>query len=391
MRQFVLIILSVLALSFACSKTQPKPQKRAPNPGISPGRIDPLEDKYFIKRYEGYLGNDKSIPVNMLLVNWGNGRLTGQTYYPNHHGILKFEGKLNNDNSFEYIEERFDRRNASFSGIIHSPDKISGTWWNVDSSKNMNFEYTEVLPDEDYDLWTGAWHLNDPWDTTIIIIGGVTERTLNFAINIYTNNYQEEFLGTADIRGTRAVFDEELFPIYRENCHIVFHRRGREVYLDEKSFPFLCGLGPNCWINGTYKDIYSGKEARMNFIGKDSVFVDTATYEAFYEIVGPENLKKFAYNMERLEKVFIRDDEMNILATSWRGRVRGFHREKEGVIVYDDSGNIWAATTTPPTSFMGPMKVHYFTNDVRHKKKMHFSIKDWMKHFNNCTVVYESD
>lgn len=390
MRHLVLLVLSGFVFSFACQKETPPPSTRTSNPGILPGRLDPLEDKYFIKRYQGFIGESDSIPINMLLVNWGNGRLTGQTYYQNQNGVLKFNGRLKKDNTFELIEERFKRRNASFSGKINNPTDISGTWWSIDSTKNMTFHAKEVLPTEDYDHWTGAWHLNDPWDTTILIIGGVSERELNFAINIYTNDYTEEFFGTASIRGIRAVYEEELYPIYRESCHLEFYRRGKEVYLDEKSFPFLCGLGPNCWINGSYEDIYTGKEARMNFIGKDSVFVDTATFEAFYDLVGPDNLKKFAYNMERLEKDEIFNSNYDPIGIQWKGRVRGFHREKEGIIAYNASRNIWAATTTPPTSFMGPMKVHYFTNVKKDRFNIHPTVKKWMKKFNNCTVVYES-
>ena len=391
MKQLDILILFCLTFSFACKEEKPPVFSRAPLPGILAGRSDPAEDQYFIKRYVGFLGKGDSIPLDLLLVNWGNGRLSGHTYYPNHSGVLKFEGKLAHDGTFELIEERYEERNASFSGRFHSSDSLSGTWWNIDSSLTMSFDYKEYVSPFDYDLWTGAWHLNDPWDTATLIIGGVTERKLQFAMNIYINGYREEFFGTADIRENRAVMDMELFRIYHENCRIVFYRRGREIFLDQESFPFLCGLGPNCWTNGIYSDVYTGKEARIDFIGQDSVFADSATYEAFYKMVGPENLRKFAYNMERLEQHKAKDAEGNNYGILWKGRVRGFDEEKKGIIVYDTLKNIWAATTTPPDTFLGEVKVHYFTNNQQWKRKIPFVIENWMKDFYDYSVVYESD
>ncbi|MFT5167433.1 MAG: hypothetical protein ACI8P3_002671 [Saprospiraceae bacterium] len=390
MRLLALFVLTCLFFSFGCKKEEPPIFSRAPLPGIIAGRPDVAEDKYFIKRYVGFLGDSDSIPLDLLIVNWGNGRLSGHTYYPNHFGVLKFEGRLEEDGSFELVEERFKERNASFVGKFQSTDSMSGTWWNIDSTTTRSFGYKEYISPFDYDHWTGAWHLNDPWDTATLIIGGVTERKLQFAMNIYINGYQEEFYGTADIRGTRAVMDLEFFKIYHENCRVVFHRRGRAVYLEQESFPFLCGLGPNCWTTGVYEDLYVGKVARMDFIGPDSVFADTATFLAFLDLVGPDNLNKFAYNMERLEQHKARYKNRKVYGTLWKGRVRGFHREKEGIIVYDTFNNIWAATTTPPDFSMGPMKVHYFTNVKESKRKMPFAIRDWMSKFLNCTVVYES-
>lgn len=387
MRQLAFFTLISLGLSFACT-TERIPPTRPPAPGILKGRMDTLEQQYFIKRYVGQLGADTEIPLDLLLVNWGNGRLTGQTYYPEHEGVLQFEGVLHDDQSFELVEQRFDKRNASFSGQFSGTNQLSGTWWNIDSSASLPFDYQEVTTPYDFDLWTGAWHLNDPWDTATLIIGGVTEYQLQFAMNIYINGYREMFYGTADIRGNTATMDLELFRMYRENCKVTFTRKDRAVHLNQESFPFLCGLGPNCWPTGTYHDIYSGNPARIDYIGSDSVFRDTQTYEAFFDLVGAEGAEKFAYNMERLERHEANDSLDQIYGTFWKGRVRGFHREKEGIILYDDQ-HIWAATTTPPLESIGPMKVHYFTNHKRWKKRMPRIIKHWMKDFQDCSVVFE--
>jgi hypothetical protein len=391
MQHLALFVFFCLTFSFSCNREKPAIEpNRAPLEGILAGRPDPAEDKYFIKRYLGFLGDNDSVPLDLLIVNWGTGKLTGHTYYPNHNGVLNFEGTLEKDGSFELIEERFEERNASFVGQFYDTDSISGTWWNIDSSATQSFEYKEYISPYDYDYWTGVWHLNDPWDTATLIIGGVTDRKLQFAMNIYINGYNEEFFGTADIRGNRAVMDLEFFRLYHENCRVVFHRRGREIYLEQESFPFLCGLGPNCWTTGVYDDIYFGKKARIDFIGPDSVFVDTATFQAFLDLVGSDNLNKFAYNMERLEQDKARNKNLKEYGTLWKGRVRGFHREKEGIIIYDTLRNIWAATTTPPNYSMEPMMVHYFTNVKKASNKMPYAIEDWMSKFNNCTVVYES-
>ncbi len=391
MKQLALFTLICLTCSFACSKQEAFPdiKKRAAFPGIEKGRPDSFESRYFIKRYVGFLGNDNSIPLDLLLVNWGNGRLSGQTYYPNHYGILPFEGTLAKDGSFELKELKQNKLNATFIGKMHSRDNLSGNWWNIDRSKNMSFHYTESVPAYDYDHWTGVWHLNDPWDTAMLIIGGVTETDIQFAMNIYINGYREQFYGTANLRGQRAVLDELFFPIYRENCKLVFYRRDREIYLEQESFPFLCDLGINCWTTGVYQDIYTGKTARIDFIGKDSVFKDRATYDLFYKMVGEENLSKFAYNMERLERASLWDKDYREIGSIWKGRVRGFHREKEGIIVYNDQKEMWAATTSPPDSFGAPMSVHYFTNTKKWKRKLPEVINEWLKDFVNCRVVFE--
>ncbi len=391
MRQLAIFTVLCLAFSFACKEKDTSIRIKSALPGILKGRPDSTEDKYFIKRYIGHLGNSDSIQLDLLLVNWGDGRLSGHTYYPNHNGLLNFEGRLESDGHFELVEERFQERNASFSGTFLGADSLQGTWWNVDSTHTLPFTYKEYISPFDNNHWTGVWHLNDPWDTSTLIVGGVTENSLQFAMNIYINNYTHQFFGTADIRGDRAIMDLELFRLYHENCKLVFYRRGKEIYLQQESFPFLCGLGPNCWLTGSYQDIYTGQEARIDFIGKDSIFKDTASYQAFYHMVGQQNLSKFAYNMERLEQHPAKDEKGNTYGTLWKGRVRGFHREKEAIIIFDSLQNIWAATTSPPDTTLGHIKIHYFTNNKSWKRKVPFEIKAWLKDYYDYSIVYERD
>jgi len=390
MRPLALIILVCLIYSLGCKEAAVPQIVRTAHPGLLPSRPDPAEKQYFIKRYTGYLGTSDSIPLELLMVNWGNGRLSGQTYYSQHYGLLQFEGQLNEDQTFELKEKRHDKHNATFIGQFYGTDSIQGTWWNIDSTMHQPFNYAIRNPTEDYDGWTGAWHLNDPWDTSTLIIGGVTAQKLQFAMTIYINGYREMLYGTADIREQRAVFDLEIFPIFRENCKIVLYRKGREIYLDQESFPFLCDLEPNCWTSGHYEDIYLGKKARMDFIGQDSVFADSMVYQRFVNLVGPDFQNQFAYNMERLEYHKVYEESDQIFGTLWKGRVRGFHLEKEGFIMYDTLGHMWAATTTPPDYFKGPMQVHYFTNTKKWKNRMPTILKEWVDRFYACTVLYET-
>ncbi len=359
---------------------------------IFSGRPDPLEQDFFIKRYNGSLGPNDSIPLNMLLVNWGNGHLSGNIQYENHLGLLKFEGNINPDGEFLLTEERFSAPNATFSGSLQSTDVLTGQWYNIDSTKSLPFEFSLQAPLTHPADWAGAWHLNDPWDTATLIIGGVLDHQFEFALTMYINGYHDMYFGTADIVDDTLAFVDYLDDdIHMENCKLVFHRRGHEVYLEQQSFPFLCGLNFNCWIEGSYKDIYTGKIPKMeNFIGPKTIFRDTSLYDTFLEVVGLDNEPWFAYSMEKINYTNAWEEFHGLEGSIFAGRVRGFHREKEAVIAYDLKGNMWAAVTTPPDYAMGPMSIHYFTNARQWKNRLHPAVKDWKKEFRNCSVVYES-
>lgn len=391
--RFLALLSAILFLLWACEERDPY----APGPprpmhaGLELGQLDPLENQYFLKRYRGVIGNEYEFV--MLMIHWGNGKITGQHVFPKYGEFHDFYGTVAEDGTFNFTELRFKKDNAFFGGRFEdSLTTMKGIWWNMDSTSAMPFEFHEVPSNEDYDGWTGAWHLNDPWDTCILMIGDVTDRHFDFALSVYINDYREEIYGTANIYGQRAVMDRRLMREYEENCRISFYRKQDRIVIDMETFPFLCGLGANCWLDGSYDDTYTGKEALITY-GTDlktDIFRTQEQYEIFLDLVGAENCRKFAYNMERLERHKIKSENDSINAIAYQARVRGFHREKEGIIMYDDAGYIWAATTTPPVIDWGPMSVHYFSNHPQWQDSMPQAIKDWMAYFTNCLLIYET-
>jgi hypothetical protein len=394
MKNLVSLVLMVLAFSFACGPLEDQQARAYARLSAPTSNIpDSLEQHYFIKRYHGYLGNEEAIPMGMLLVNWGDGRLSGNILYENHLGLLTFEGRIHPDGSFELNEQRFNAHNSTYSGRFGGLDSLNGIWWNQDSSNTLPFHFKATPISDDLAEWTGAWHLNDPWDTATLIIGGVSPHEFEFAMNIYINGYRDYFFGTANIiDDTLATVDYLHDDLYTENCRLIFHRRDREVFLDQKSFPFLCGLDHNCWIRGRYEDIYTGRIPKMKEnIGTNKIFRDSNMYDKWLAMVSSKNEPRFAYSMERIQYTKGWKEFHGLDGSIWEGRVRGFHREKEAIIAYDKKGNMWSAVTTPPDYELGPMSIYYFTNAPKWRKRLPQFISDWKKEFWNCTVIFASN
>ncbi len=359
---------------------------------ILPARPDALEQQYFIKSYQGYLG-DNVQALSIQLIHWGKEKITGKHHYSESPEFLISKGEMTDRSTFQLVEYRIGQKNAYFQGQFEdSLRTIRGTWWNIDSTFSMPFALREAVSTMDTLQWTGAWHLNDPWDTCTLFIGNVTDRHFDFAMSIHVNGYKDELYGSANIYGHRAVMDKPFDRIYEENCRMVFYRKEDGVVIKMESLPYLCNLGDICWLDGHYDDIYFGKNAYLTYgddLDKD-VFRNEEQYQRFEDLVGVEGVRKFAYSMEYMRRQTISSPQDSIQAIAYQARVLSMYRNQEVLVMYDEAGRIWAGITTPAATPREPVLVHYYANDPAWVAQLPERFQDWLEYLPRHQLIYAS-
>ncbi len=353
------------------------------------GIADSTELSHFIKRYVGHVGEYE---IFMLMANWGNGYLHGRHDYTKYSVPLDFYGELKANGEFKLTETRDKKDNAWFEGKFEGPI-IKGTWWNVDRSYSMPFEMREHRSMIDILGWTGVWHLDEVWHKGKLIIGDATNNQFDFLLIIDSNNNKGEIYGTAEVLSkNRAVFDLRIIPDLPENCKLVFFRTGDYVKVEQHCFPFLCGFERIAYADGNYYDVLHKKEPEL-LSGdlKDAPFKSKNDLNIFIDLVGESNYEIFAYTMQKVKAVKVKDQENKITASAYEGALKGLQGHREAIIMQDSSGNIWAATViVDPEVKEDSGKLHYFTNVENRKNQLPKYIDDWRGRLKDLEVVYES-
>lgn len=107
-----------------------------------------------------------------------------------------------------------------------------------------------------------------------------------------------------------------------------------------------------------------------------SIFLDKAMEDSFRKLVG-DDLDIFRVTFQQIETVPTEDDSQY----AFHGYMPGLEGVAEGVVIFDNSGNMWAATTEGE-------KVNIYSND---KSEMHHPIiEDWRQSFfSGSEIVYK--
>ncbi len=377
------VLFSILFLGLvSCNSDPPSniPEEIAP-PAVLPDSVE-LEEApqtYFIKKYEGTLNN--SIPVEMVLINWGDGFLSGRYWYKDKGKPIELSGELIDDASFQIVEFSNNRETGVFAGSLANPSQLNGVWSNPAKSKNFNFELHEVPPPAEAAAWAGNWHLNEVWDNGTLMIGNVSKDSFDFALTIVRSSHTGTIEGRAAITGEKARFSRKEYE--EKPCVLLFQLKEDLIELEQPSSNFACGFGARAYAGGKYERLNLIKKARLQVgTGEDDVFPSQILHDTFKALVGEEKYELFAFNMQ-VKEVEKQSQGLTIVT----GAIPGLFRTNEAVIVFNKTGTIWAATLDMDQT-TNELLVRYFTNDPASKQKLPPAIQSWQEGFKDYRVIY---
>lgn len=391
MSKYGFLFLIVFALSF-CKNEKPKdpnnpvtPPKEIPNEIIPTSPTDP-----FIKKYTGKI--DNKYPIELVLINWSNGNLGGYYFYTNQikqdkNGNpepqkIELSGELNLDETFSLDEFVGDEFTGKFTGSLSELSTIQGNWSNADSSKSMSYILNEVS-NKDEKGWTGAWYRNDAQSPGMLILGNITDKTVDFGLEIFNGGHSGLLEGTAVLNGGIATFKNNVFDNV-ETCFLVFQKHDSLVLIDQKSSNWACGFGMRAHANGKYENHLSPKEPELAYGKENSIFENKDQRDRFSNLVG-DRYEDFAFNMQDITK-FDKNPKDEFEATAFAGNVIGLATSNEAIIMKNGKGLFWAAVIIF-NELNDRFQVEYFTNDEKRKDNIPKTIEDWRKEFSDYEVV----
>lgn len=391
MRKMGFLFLMILVFSF-CKNEKPK-KSIPPNTTSQSSTNDEIPvapTDAFIKKYKGKIG--EKFPIELVLINWSNGNLGGYYFYTdqiktdkNGNQIpqkIELSGELNLNETFSIDEFTGDDFTGKFTGSLSELSTIKGNWSNADSSKSMTYTLTEV-PSDDKIGWTGAWHRNEAQSPGMLILGNVTDKTVDFGLEVFNGGHSGLLEGTANLNGGIATFKNSIFDDF-ETCFLVFQKKDSLVFIDQKSNNWACGFGMRAHANGKYENHFFPKEAELSYGKENSIFENKAERKIFADLVG-EWYEDFAFNMQDLSS-FPKSKKDDFEATAFAGNVIGLALTNEAIIMKNGKGLFWAAVIIYD-ELSDQFQVKYFTNDYERKKDIPQTIEEWRKEFSDYEIV----
>lgn len=363
-----------------CQNDPPPPVEPAPLPPLDSVEVVTTPDPYFLRRYTGKI--DGKHDVEMVLVNWGDGFISGRYWYTSKNKPIELSGELKpEDNSYEIAEFMDGKVGAKFIGNLSNHDTLSGTWASSDGKKNLPFSllYTPSATDEAN--WAGNWHLNQVWDGGWLMVGNVTQDSFDFALSVIRGSHIGTLEGRAGRKGNSAIYKQKTYE--DKPCELHFQINGDHVLIDQKSDNLACGFGARAYASGRFeKNKLIRKTALTVGTGDDDVFPTQALHDEFRRLVGDKMYELFAFNMQVKERV-----TNKLGQTVVTGAVPGLFTTNEAIIIYDGANIIWAATLEFQEGSDEPF-LHHFTNDAAARKKLHPDIEAWRERFKTYKVVF---
>ena len=372
-----------LLLGLASCNSDPAPAITVtpPPPSELPDSIE-LEEApqaYFLKKYEGTLNG--AIRIEMVLVNWGDGFLSGRYWYKDKGKPIELTGELTDDTNFQIVEFSKNKETGAFAGTLADPSWLTGVWTNPSKTKNFTFDLSETPPPANVAAWAGNWHLNEIWDNGTLMIGNLSQDSFDFALTIVRSSHTGSIEGRAAISGNKARFNRKEFE--DQPCVLVFELKDDLIEIEQPSTNFDCGFGARAYASGNYDRKNLIKKATLGVgTGEDAVFPSQVLHDTFKSLAGDEMYELFAFNMQEKEI----EKKANGL-TVVTGAIPGLFRTNDAVIVFDKKGVIWAATLDVDETTNESL-VRYFTNDAASKRKLPPEIQSWREGFKDYRLIY---
>lgn len=382
-----IIFLLIFSFLFSYCKNE-KPKNNNTSTTIPTTNNDPLlvaPTDAFIKKYKGKI--DNQYPIEFVLMNWSNGALGGYYSYIKDgkpQKKIELSGELQLNETFVLDEYSNDNFSGKFMGSLSELTTISGTWSNADSSQSMTFLLHEI-PSMDNSGWSGAWYRNSAYSPGMLILGNVTEKTIDFGLEVFNGGHSGVLEGTANLNGGIATFKNSMFD-EEEFCDLVFQKKENQIRIIQNSNNWACGFGMRAHADGKYDNHLAPEKLELSFGKKYSVFPNQKLRDNFKATVGKANYESYAFNFQSISKV-AKDESDKMEASVFIGSVAGLATSNEAIIMRNDKGDFWAATIIYD-AMQDRFKVKYHTNVAKHKEKMPATIEKWMDGFPEFELVF---
>ncbi|MCB0519081.1 MAG: hypothetical protein KDD27_09085 [Saprospiraceae bacterium] len=345
--------------------------------------VGEIAGNYFIKRYDGKM--DNQYPISMVLINWGDGFLSGRYWYQGKNKPISLSGELSDSLSFQIVESVDFKETGTFEGILEDKQHLAGTWHNPKRTKKMEFDLLEIQSTDTMG-WSGDWHLNEVWDQGLLLIGNVTADSFDFALSIVRSSHIGTIEGQASIKGNKAFFSLKDFE--DEPCKMTFLKKEGYIMVDQGSSNFACGFGARANADGKYDRKNLVKKAELAVgTDEDAILPTKILHDSFLALVGRDAYALFAFNMQLTERSKNLAPE-KLDAWVVKGYVSGLVGSNEAIIMYDKQGKIWAATLDFDKTNNESL-VRYFTNDPLYSTRLPLTIEEWRAGFKGYRVVFQ--
>ncbi|MCC6723682.1 MAG: hypothetical protein IT258_04180 [Saprospiraceae bacterium] len=379
-------ILCLLAFAYfwlaGCQNDPPAPPAEpAPLPPLDSVEVVETPDPYYLKKYVGKLGD--KLDVELVLVNWGDGFISGRYQYTGLKKPIELSGdfKLGDGRSVAISEFENGKEGAKMTGVINAQDSLKLTWKSKDGKQILPLNAVYAPTETDSIGWTGNWHLNQVWDGGWLMVGNVTEDAFDFALSVVRGSHVGTLEGQAKRKGNEAIYKQVTYE--EKPCELHFKNMGDHVLIDQASDNLACGFGARAHASGRFdKKKLIRKSVLAVGNGTDDVFPTQALHDEFRRLVGDKNYELFAFNMQVKERTTNKMGQ-----TVVTGAVPGLFTTNEAIIIYDQSGKIWATTLDFKEGSDEP-HLHNFTTVAGEKQKLHPDIETWRERFKNYKIVF---
>ena len=381
----ILFFLTLTFLFSFCKNEKPKEDKSAiiiSNVQNNQSLVAPTDA--FIKKYEGKI--DNQYPIEFVLINWSNGLLGGYYSYIKEgkpKEKIELSGELQLNETFVLDEYSNDNFTGKFIGSLSELTSISGFWNNADSTQSLPFSLYEISS-IDSTGWSGAWYRNSAYSPGMLILGNVTDKTIDFGLEVFNGGHSGVLEGTANLNGGIATFKISMFD-EEEVCDLVFQKHGNQIRIVQNSNNWACGFGMRANAAGKYDNQLAPEKLELTYGKEFSVFANQKMRDNFKAIVGIENYESYAFNFQSISKI-PKDKKDKFEASVFIGSVAGLATTNEAIIMRNDKGDFWSATIIYD-EMQDRFKVKYHTSVEKDKDNIPATIELWMDGFPEFELV----
>lgn len=236
--------------------------------------------------------------------------------------------------------------------------------------------------------WNGKWTRASRFYNAEIKIKSISPTQINFELVALNGANSGEIKGKAKIRGNMAFFDDQQPKNNsgEENCQILMNVKNSNISIDtSKGCEGYGGLGVN--FEGEYEK-GNGKTAETDFVYL-KVFPGKILDDKFKKLVGVPEYENFLNAFQLINE---EEDLDGFNAKVFSACVRGICISATGIIMFNSSGEIWAAVADDkyPKDYF----VKYYTNVAAWRGKLPKTVETWtnQKKSDNqrLTVIYKS-
>lgn len=247
-------------------------------------------------------------------------------------------------------------------------DKVEQPVQSQGPGSQTGTEDIETVQDEDK-IWQGEWERFEStmYDDALLSITNEQADSFEFSINANSGANIGEIVGSAKIDGNKALFEDK-----ETNSTLQFeYYKGVVTISFEGELAMYAGAGVG--FDGDYGRAPQKKEMNLTQLG---VFADE-TQEAEFKRLTGESYSSF---LNSYHIIMEGEDLDGFDAHVYSGGVRGLFTIMEGIIMYNDAGEYWAAVIEDD-------KVLYFTN-TQLLGQLPKTIDHWRENFKDKEIVY---